>query len=77
LLICFNLYALKLKLYNVLMIVYFYVIYIFVDTQFPIGDVARLLNSWVDCSERECLHKEEDNRVEERPEVSWRVHSDA
>jgi hypothetical protein len=49
----------------------------FVDTQFPIGDVTRWLNSWFDCSEYGYLHKEEDNKIEERPGVSRRGHSDA
>jgi hypothetical protein len=48
-----------------------------VYAQFPIGDVARLLTFWVDYSESECLHKEEGDRVKERPGVSRRGHSDA
>jgi hypothetical protein len=41
-----------------------YIIYI--DAQFPPGDVARLLDSWLECSECEYLHNEEDNRIEEK-----------
>jgi hypothetical protein len=48
-----------------------------VDAQFPAGDVARLSDSWDGRSGYEKLHKEEDNRVEERPGVSRRGHSDA
>jgi hypothetical protein len=48
-----------------------------VYAQFLIGDVARLLTFWADYSESECLHKEEDNRVEEKLGVSRRGHSDA
>jgi hypothetical protein len=48
-----------------------------VDAQFPIGDVAHLLTFWVDYSESEHLHKEGDDRIEERPGVSRWGHSDA
>jgi hypothetical protein len=49
----------------------------FVDAQFPIDDVARLLDFWFECFEYEYLHNEEDNRIEERLGVSRRGHFDA
>jgi hypothetical protein len=55
----------------------FLVLVFIVDAQFPIGDVARLLTFWVDYSESEHLHKEEDDRIEERPGVSRWGHFDA
>jgi hypothetical protein len=48
-----------------------------VEAQFPIGDVAHLLNFQVDYSESEHLHKEGDDRIEERPGVSQWGYSDA
>jgi hypothetical protein len=47
-----------------------------VDAQFSIDDVARLLDSLFECSRKEYLHNEEDDRIEERPGVSRRGHSD-
>jgi hypothetical protein len=41
-----------------------------VDAQFPVDDMARLLDSWFERSECEYLHYMEDNRIEERPGVS-------